>query len=275
MHLLTLDDPEWVTTFPRRVAPLPDEWLGGLLLRCDEVNSWPSGTTLINLFHSSSSNTLVAVPDSILEDLAQLLAISRSTLLVTTYESELMHLYGILKPPAKLLSRPARFRFCPACVSENRILKRTLMLAHLMACPQHQVTFVSTCPCGNAQRLFSVRTLPFTCDRCGLDWRQFPQSPVHPERLALEQRLLSWYEFFFCNGTPTLLTKAAEMIHEVVTRNGSTPLRRLDGRIIRSTAPYYAGYPGRFALGNLVDLLVSLDLFPHDLAIDDPPVSYQ
>jgi hypothetical protein len=58
------------------------------------------------------------------------------------------------------------------------------------------------------------------------------------------------------------------MICEAVTKKGSASLQRLDGRTIRSTAPYYAGYAGRFALGNLVDLLVSLDLSPDDLVIN-------
>jgi hypothetical protein len=145
-----------------------------LLLRCDEMNGWRCGTTFIHLFHPASSNTLVVVPEPILANLAQLLVIPKEILFQTTYQSELTHLYGTSKFPAGLLSRPSRCHFCPVCVAENRMLKRTLMLAHLTACPQHQVTFVSTCPCGNTQRLFSIQTQPFTCDRCGLDWKQFP-----------------------------------------------------------------------------------------------------
>ena len=38
MPTIYISDPEWQETFPHWVAPLQDEWLAGLLLRCDEVN---------------------------------------------------------------------------------------------------------------------------------------------------------------------------------------------------------------------------------------------
>ena len=53
MQTLSLGDPHWFTTFPRRVAPLPDEWLAGLLLRCDETNHWESGETFRYLLRST------------------------------------------------------------------------------------------------------------------------------------------------------------------------------------------------------------------------------
>ena len=46
MQPVSITDPAWRTTFPLVVAPLAEEWLAGLLLRCDEVNRWDSGTTL-------------------------------------------------------------------------------------------------------------------------------------------------------------------------------------------------------------------------------------
>jgi hypothetical protein len=53
MQTIYISDPEWQETFPHRVAPLPDEWLPGLLLRCDEVNDWDSGKTLMHLRRST------------------------------------------------------------------------------------------------------------------------------------------------------------------------------------------------------------------------------
>src|SRR5712691_6440764 len=44
-----MDTPAWQQTLPRRVTPFPDEWLPGLLLRCDEVNHWESRATLAYL----------------------------------------------------------------------------------------------------------------------------------------------------------------------------------------------------------------------------------
>ena len=36
MHDIHISDPAWRTTFPYLVAPLPNEWIAGVLLRCDE-----------------------------------------------------------------------------------------------------------------------------------------------------------------------------------------------------------------------------------------------
>jgi hypothetical protein len=38
MPPLHISDPAWQTAFPFLVAPYEDEWLTGLLLRCDEAN---------------------------------------------------------------------------------------------------------------------------------------------------------------------------------------------------------------------------------------------
>lgn len=51
-----LNEPSWNWTFPRRVTPLADEWLSGLLLRCDEMNHWPSGATSAYLLRNSTYN---------------------------------------------------------------------------------------------------------------------------------------------------------------------------------------------------------------------------
>jgi hypothetical protein len=52
MQPVYITDPAWRTTFQHLVAPLPNEWLLGLLLRCDEVNDWNSGTTFTLFRHS-------------------------------------------------------------------------------------------------------------------------------------------------------------------------------------------------------------------------------
>src|SRR5712692_3066641 len=49
MPHMHISDPAWQTTFPFLVAPYEDEWLTGLLLRCDETNHWGSGTTLAHI----------------------------------------------------------------------------------------------------------------------------------------------------------------------------------------------------------------------------------
>ena len=49
MPHIHISDPAWQTTFPFLVAPMQDEWLTGLLLRCDEAKHWGRGTTLAHL----------------------------------------------------------------------------------------------------------------------------------------------------------------------------------------------------------------------------------
>jgi hypothetical protein len=51
MARIHLTDPAWQTTFPFLVEPREHEWLTGLLLHCDEVNHWGSGTTLAHICH--------------------------------------------------------------------------------------------------------------------------------------------------------------------------------------------------------------------------------
>lgn len=56
VQLISFGEDAWASTFPRRVTPLVDEWLSGLLLRCDEMNYWLSGTTSAYLLRDSARN---------------------------------------------------------------------------------------------------------------------------------------------------------------------------------------------------------------------------
>ena len=98
-------DPAWETTFPGIVEPRPGEWLGGVLLRCDEVNGWDSGTTMatlvrtLHLDKTARSMSLLIPPPSIdLRPLAGWLAVSEPSLLATTYHAEVSRLYGVPHP---------------------------------------------------------------------------------------------------------------------------------------------------------------------------------
>lgn len=44
MSSIGIRNARWRTTFPNLAEPQKEEWLLGLLLRCDEVNGWFSGT---------------------------------------------------------------------------------------------------------------------------------------------------------------------------------------------------------------------------------------
>src|SRR5260370_18053916 len=95
MHHIPLADPAWRTTFPHLVAPLPNEWIAGLLLRCDEANFWGSGTTLGHILRPESKRTAMndlssIVPTVIdLEALAAALPVPLSALVATPSLSEL------------------------------------------------------------------------------------------------------------------------------------------------------------------------------------------
>jgi hypothetical protein len=98
-----------------------------------------------------------------------------------------------------------------------------------------------------------------------MKWAQFPRSPALQKHIAMEQKILLWYEIFFTQGTPTLLTSAVTLIQRKFReRNKLGRIHRLSGKPIKSEffSPYYRT---KFSLAYLVDLLVSLDLSPDDL----------
>jgi hypothetical protein len=176
MQGLAFDDPAWRTTFPHRVLPRQDEWLASLLWRCDEANHWKSGTTVVHLLHAackhgSTNRFNIMVPSWVhLTQLSQLLAIPTSSIVATTYQSELDRLS--LVPGRLFIQANASFQFslCPACVAEKRMLTRPLMLPHITSCPEHHVTLQHACQCGARLRLFCRQGPPFTCSTCALDW---------------------------------------------------------------------------------------------------------
>jgi hypothetical protein len=78
---------------------------------------------------------------------------------------------------------------------------------------------------------------------------------------VLEQAILSYYEFFFANGTPQILAKAIQLVRDRVKRMRSPWVKCLDG-----SNKYVECYDGKkVSLGFLVELLVSLELTPDDI----------
>lgn len=214
MPSLSLDDPAWQASVPHLVAPYNDEWLMGLLLRCDEANGWGSKTSLAHAlrpgpekFHrcwyKETTPNLIVIPHSSLnlDYLAQLLALPRSSLLATTYQIELSRLYGFAHLDPRSITPSFSFHLCPVCVAQTRLLSRSLTLPHITHCPRHQVILQKECQCGTSLRLFHRKALPFTCHSCGMNWAELPQIKVSSERMVLEQKLLSWYELFFSEKT--------------------------------------------------------------------------
>ena len=269
------DDPAWLSTFPHLVAPQPDEWFAGLLLRCDDVNHWECGATAdiicpIKKYRSRGVTNWIVIPLSALELLAQLLALPMNSLLATTYQLELASLYDTPCPHATYLYRSFPFHLCPDCIAQGRLLKRPQILPHITCCPSHEVAFVRTCRCGTLIQLFPRQSLPFTCHVCCLDWAELPRITVNPERIVLEQKVMVFYTFFFENARPILFAKAQQLVRESMKRKKIDRLKCFDGNY-----KYVERYDGkRISLGSLVELLVSLDLSPDDVVDYEGPLPW-
>ncbi len=272
-----LSDPAWQTTVPRLVTPCTDEWLAGLLLRCDELNHWNSGATCAPYVQSLHlpprlkrvvrASALIVPPVPLLAYLIQAFAIPKSQLLATTYQSELARLYGDSQWNEVLLNNAVLFRFCPECIAENRLLRRQLLLPLVACCPSHQMMFVDTCHCGSPQELFVRRALPFTCSRCGMDWGQFPRWQAPPERIEVEHKRLLWYEFFFSRGTPPLIRRALDLIDDSVAKMKPGQARQFRKRLMKSTPEQMRDPKIKIPLSYFVRVLADLDLSPHDLQV--------
>ena len=139
-EILHFSDPAWLCILPRRVAPSQEEWLLGLLLRCDEINHWECGIMLTYLHGKTSWSTKshwIVPPPTLLDALTNILNVSLPILLKTTYLLELSRCYGTPYPNMAQLGSPFMFRLCPQCVGECQLLMRTAILPHLRCCPVH------------------------------------------------------------------------------------------------------------------------------------------
>ncbi len=274
MPRIHISDPAWQITFPHLVAPLHNEWLAGLLLRCDERNLWRSGTTVTHLLREVSKEQVISldllnliVPSSSLplESLARLLAVQTSAIIATTYLAELSRFYHTQEPHPMQLASSLAFHLCPVCVAESRLLTRTLTLPHITTCLQHQVMLVENCQCGTPLRLFQRRMPPFTCSTCGQDWAELPRLEADPECIKSAEQHLLFYEFFLTKGTPELLASAFRLIYDSVVEKGEIRVSLLD----EDTRYPHDGrsYQRTTSLGHLVGSLVQLHLSPRDILI--------
>jgi TniQ len=279
MHDIHISEPTWRTTFPHLVTPLPDEWIAGVLLRCDEKNLWSSGTTLKHVLHTGSKRSAMndlstIVPTVIdLEKLAQALSMPASRIVATTYLAELARLYGSEHLHAKLLSSSFTFHVCPKCIAEERKLSRVLTLPHIIHCPEHHLALVSTCSCGADLRLFHQKSPPFLCHKCGLDWKHLPHVEGDPARMETEQQLLSSYQFFWTRGTPELLASALRLIYDSVVEKGEIRVA-LPGAEAQATSDTRS-YRVATSLGYLVHALWQLDLSPREVVAYEGPLPWR
>jgi hypothetical protein len=279
MYEISLSDPAWHTTFPQIVTPLPNEWIAGVLLRCDERNFWGSGATLKYVLRPRSKQSAInelstIVPTVIdLEKLAHVLFVPVSGIIATTYLAELARLYGPDHLHSKLLSSSFTFHVCPACIAEERKLSRSLTLPHIIHCPEHQLALVSSCSCGADLRLFHRKSRPFTCHKCGLDWKDLPRLEGNPARMETEQQLLASYHFFWTHGTPELLASALRLIYDGVVEKGEirAALPDAETRAFSERKSYLVAT----SIGYLVHSLWQLNLSPRDVMAYEAPLPWR
>ncbi len=250
----------------------------GLLLHCDEANHWGSGTALTHICRrnektANSDWTFIAPSGFPFDDLADALAVPYEALVATTYQAELARIYGVADPHALLLQTSFSFRLCPACVAEQRLLTRTLVLPHITICPQHHLVLVTTCLCGAALRPFQKQTPPFRCFKCSLDWAELPQKKADQTRVEIEAQLLWYDQFFWTYGTPEVLASALQLVYDSVVESGE----------IRAPLSDHVSWPESLgksyrrtsSLGYVVHLLWQLDLTPGDILVYAGPLPWR
>jgi len=264
MQPIYISDPAWQVTLPHRTVPLTDEWLPGLLLRCDEANDWVSGALvryLLRAMHSTLSDLNLITPSlTFLEHFAQTLSIPISTVVETTYQPELARLSGVTYPIVRL---DFLLKFCPKCIAQQRLLRRTLALPNIYCCTLHHLKLQSWCPCSQKLHFFSPKARPFTCPTCGLDWRLLPQDEATEQDITHDHRLLSYYMYFFSEATPHLLFSVQDLIGEMIRKRSWATTRN----------PYLLKFSGdrfrkrRVSLGLLVSALLDLYISVDDIRI--------
>lgn len=201
-----------------------EEWLPGLLLRCDEANHWGSGTTWNFLKRESEVKDVALLPflsvpyRRTAELLSEKLASPIDDILVTTYFPELSRCLDIPQPLPGDLRVPLKFRICPPCLEENHFLKKTLSLSYVVYCPWHETLLLSTCQCGAPLQLFYPDSVPFTCFHCGLAWAKLPKLYPAAERIAVTRQILSCWDWMMYHGSPRLLDQIFQSIWHMMER---------------------------------------------------------
>jgi len=224
------------------------------------------------MIRANSDWTFLAPSGFPFDDLADALAVAYEALVATTYQAELARIYGVADPHALLLQTSFSFRLCPACVAEQRLLTRTLVLPHITICPQHHLVLVTTCLCGAALRPFQKQTPPFRCFKCSLDWAELPQKKADQTRVEIEAQLLWYYQFFWTYGTPEVLASALQLVYDSVVEKGE----------IRAPLSDHVSWPESLgksyrrtsSLGYVVHLLWQLDLTPGDILVYAGPLPW-
>lgn len=260
------DDPRWRSSVPHLVTPLEDEWLVGLVLRCDLANGWSAGTTGRRLRRSPTSLTILdktlgafATARTLdLSRLAELLAVPLASLQRTTFEAGLdrLRIPGQATPRRIVIARP--FRVCPACIAAHRLIARGHILPLVDTCLEHGARLESVCPCGARLRPFH-RAEPFTCPGCRAEWRELPRRRADAATLTLNARLLTFFRFFLERGEADSIANTLRVIAAEMARRG---LRRLPPIPREAAVPTNIWDQASVSLTRVVGALAALEMAP-------------
>jgi hypothetical protein len=276
MQYFEICDPRWLITFPHPIAPREDEWLPGLLLRCDEANGWFSGTTATYIARLATGPQTLGRPAlfvvaSVFELplLAERLAVAPHEILATSFIPPLQRLYAAAALNAALLGPAPPFRICPECLAQDRLLHRSLALASIEHCPIHQLVLQTTCCCGVPLRPFARLINPFTCRGCSLLWSKLPRVPADPASLRVEAQFLSLYQFFLAQGTSEIMAHALRLIRASQGKNAG------QGAMLSGSVPLFKNtyHSGTVSLAFLVANLVRQGISVEDISQPAYPLS--
>lgn len=221
-------DTRWSASLPHLVSPLPDEWLPGLLLRCDEANGWPVGTTASLVVDAHHTNKLrgqhrprsfVMARALDVPKLADITDRPVAEIVETTFGAALLALFPAADfsvSTDRFLAVVSYWRICPACVAEQRLLGRFLALPLVEHCPLHGIAFVSECRCGVPLDPVKVGGRPFACHACGSSWDDLPR--VQPDAGVSHRSHRAWdlYELFLTRRDATLIETVRDLAWTIV-----------------------------------------------------------
>lgn len=273
--LIGCDDPRWRSSVPHLVTPLADEWLVGLVLRCDLANGWPAGTMGRRLRRSPTSLTILdkslgafATARTLdLGRLAELLAVPLPSLQRTTFEAGLdrLRIPGQVTPRRLAIARP--FRVCPACIAAHRLIARAHILPLVDTCLEHETLLEPACPCGARLRPFH-RAEPFSCPECRALWRELPRRRADDATLALNARLLTLFHFFLERGDADSIANALRAASAEMARRG---LRRLPSIPREAAVPANLWEQASVSLTRVVGALAALAVPPEAVQPPEKP----
>jgi TniQ len=208
----------WRTTLPCRIVPLPNEWLPGFLLRCDQVNHWSAGTITRMLTRLMGNRGWAGTVNYItaqtidFQRFADMLAINEACLQELTYVPQLQRIFGNPLPATTLLGNNWFLRVCPLCLCEKQTLFRYTCLPYITSCPIHHIRYQRSCSCGARLKISCIGHSPFCCSKCGLPWGHLPMISSDENISRFEERIVRICQWFLFEGNIRLVTDTIDFL---------------------------------------------------------------